>query len=183
MISLALSYSTEADVIIAYRTAGGTIGAVPTEAAPAINPGSNTVNCAGTPPTFFDKWTYRPTDQLPNLYKGTVDMGDVVAVQAPSQAKGWTRLDVIQRELEKHEFVGAHAAEWYRRPENLAAFLAICPSGYLVFLEKYRLADRSLRVVYLFVLVGRVCVDNCCAGGDSGFDAQGRFAVLGKLSA
>lgn len=179
MLTLPLSFATEADVLAAYRAAGGVIG----------NGGSTTVaeatvNCAGTPPTFFDKWTYRPTDQLPNLYKGSLDMSnDVVAVQAPSQANGYTRLDVIQRELKDYEFVGAHAAEWYQRPENLAAFLAVCPTGYLVFLEKYRGAGRRLGVVYLYVRDGVVRVGSDYANADYEFDDGGRFPVRRKLNA
>ncbi len=135
-------------------------------------------NCAGTPPTFGYNWTYESADQLPNLYKGKVDMGAVIGVQAPSQLKGYTRLDVIQRELADKKFAGAHAAEWYQRPENLAAFLRVCPSGYLVFLERYRNANCNLRVVYLFVQVGRGRVVNGYAGDDDGFVASYRFAVL-----
>lgn len=145
---------------------------------------SDIVNCAGTPPTFFDKWTYRPTDQLPNLYKGVADMGEVAAVQAPSQKPGsYTRLDVIERELGSYEFVGAHVAEWYRRPENLAAFLKVCPSGYLVFLEKYHIADRGLGVVYLCVLGGVVHVDGIYASAGNEFGDWRRFAVRRKLNA
>ena len=142
-----------------------------------------TVDCAGTPPTYFDGWAYRPSDQLPNLYKGVVDMSEVTAVQAPSQANGYARLDVIERELKDVEFVGAHVAEWYQRPENLAAFLAVCPSGYLVFLEKYRrIADRNLRVVFLYVRDGQVRVDGDLAPADFEFDAWYRFAVRRKLN-
>lgn len=142
-----------------------------------------TVDCAGTPPTYFDGWAYRPSDQLPNLYKGVVDMSEVTAVQAPSQANGYARLDVIERELKDVEFVGAHVAEWYQRPENLAAFLAVCPSGHLVFLEKYCSADRSLRVVCLYVRGGRVCVGIGYAFDVGGFGARDRFAVRRKLNA
>lgn len=171
VITLAPSYSSIDALAVAYRAAGGVI-ATPT----------GIVNCAGTPPLFFDKWTYRPTDQLPNLYKGMLDMEEVTAVQAPSQAKGWTRIGVIQRELADCEFVGGHAAEWYQRPENLAAFLAVCPSGYLVFFERYLGTDRSLRVVYLYVKDGRVRVGSNHVLGGSEFDAWRRFAVRRKLS-
>lgn len=144
-----------------------------------INP-TSIVDCSGTPPTFFAGWTYPSDEQLFNLYKkGALDMQTVAAVQAPSQAKGYARLDVIQRELKDREFIGAHVAEWYRRPENKAAFLEVCPSGYLVFLEKYRAAGRYLRAAYLCVHAGQVRVVSCDANDDAVFDAEGRFAVLG----
>lgn len=141
------------------------------------------IDCTGTPPTFFDKWTYDPADQPPNLYKGVLDMSSVDAVQAPSQKNGYTRLDVIERELGDHEFVGAHAVEWCRRPEKRAALLKVCPSGYLVFVEKYRYADRSRGVVYLRVPDGQVCIVDLDGGADLGFDARDRFAVRRKSSA
>lgn len=41
-----------------------------------------------------------------------------------------------------------------------------------------RNADRNLRVVYLYVHDGQVCVDNNYANADNEFDAGSRFAVL-----
>lgn len=180
MITLASSYSSLEALAAAYCAQGGVIGSTETFAPSKSSDG--TLNCAGTPPTFFDKWTCHATDQLPNLYKRVLNMGEVTAVQAPSQQNGWTPLNVIQGELSGYEFVSAHAAAWYMRPENIAAFLAVCPSGYLVFLEKYRDADRILRVVYLYVKDGRVCVGRDYAVDASGFVAQGWFAVRRKLS-
>lgn len=174
-ISIAsLSFPTETEALAALRAAGVVIGTT----------AEATVNCAGTPPTFFDKWTYRPSDQFHNLYKGMLDVREVTARQAPSQTKdGHTRLDVIRRELRYCEFVGAHAAEWYQRPENKAAFLAMCPSGTLVFLEKYRDADRCLKVVCLYISGNRVCASNFYACSSSEFGARIRFAVRRELRA
>ena len=177
MIILPLSVATEADVISAYRLAGGVIVSTTPEA--RVGTGS-LVDCASTPSMYADRWTYENVDQLPNLYKGVVDMGDVMAVQAPSQVHGFTRLSVIEHELEHVEFVGVHCAEWYMRPENKAAFFAVCPSGYLVFLEKHRLADRNLGVMYISVRRGQLCVDRNHAGVNGGFDGVARFAARRK---
>lgn len=179
MITLLASYPSIDALIVAFRDAGGTIN--PSEGAIAAEA---MVNCAGTPPTFFDGWTYDPSLQLPNLYKGMVDVREIAAVQTSSQESGWrVRLSAVETGMNYMEFVGAHAAEWYCRPENLAAFLEICPSGCLVFLEKYRCSDRSLAVVCLFVRGGRMHVSNCCAGSDDTFDGKVYFAIRRKLSA
>lgn len=139
---------------------------------------SSIVNCAGTPPMFFKEWTYRPTDQLPNLYKGELDVSAVVAVQAPSQQNGYTQIYVIERELGDYEFVGAHAAEWFARPENKTAFLELCPSGALVFHEKYRDRHRFPMSVFLYVREGLVRVGSGWRdNGVAVFDVRYHFAV------
>lgn len=180
-IELPASFPSIDALVAAYRAEGGVISSVSATEVTEVVVTDPMVNCAGTTPTFFSDWTYCSADQLPNLYKGALDMNEVVAVQAPSQANGYTRLDVIQRELQDYEFVGAHAAEWYMKPENKAAFLEVCPSGYLAFVEKYRYAVRRLRVVYLYVHDGQVCVGHYYAFADRKFGAQVRFAVRRKL--
>lgn len=178
MISLLASYPSVDAILAAYYAAGGVIetggDAVTTEAV---------VNCADTPPMFFGGWSYPYDNQLPNLYKDALKMREVEAVQVPCQANGWTRLDAILLELSGFELIGAHAAEWYLRPENFAAFLtvlAVCPSGNLVFLEKYRNLDRDFRVVCLYVEDGKVCVGRRCANADDRFEAHDFFAVRRK---
>lgn len=173
-INLPESFSTEADALTFLRSAGVVIGSVATTVAADFM-----VNCSDELPATPKSWgwTRRPGDQLPNLHRGVLDMSKVKAVQAPSQSKGWTRLDIIQRELAQHQFAGAHAAEWYLRPENLGAFLKVCPKGYLVFLEKYRVGGQSLRVVCLCVREGVVLAGSLYADGDDGWDAGYSFAV------
>lgn len=140
-----LSFATEVEAAAALRTAflaaGGNIGGATSTVAAAAT--DFMVDCAGNPPMFFQGWTYRAGvrpegDQLPNLFKGVIDIREVTGVQAPSQLNGSTRLDKIQRELVKYEFMGAHCAEWYAKPENVAFFPEEWKTGYTVFLEKYR---------------------------------------------
>lgn len=140
-----------------------------------------TIDCAGIPPTYFNGSTYDEKDQLPSLYKGVVDTNDVVAVQVSGQANNYVSLDVIERELSGYEFVGAHVAECYQRPENREAFLAVCPSGYLVFLEKYSWEKDEFVVVCLFVHDGVVCSSLYNYAYD-GFGDEHHFAVRRKLN-
>lgn len=147
---------------------------------------SSIIDCSGNPPEHFNGSDFtcrlgvKPKgDQLGNLYQGRqLDMRQIKAVQASRQLTDHVRLDDIERELAKHQFVGAHAVPWYQRPENLDAFLGVCPTGFLVLLEKYRDENLNLRVMCLHVHEGRVCVSVRSARVASKFDADYYFAVI-----
>lgn len=138
------------------------------------------IDCAGTPPLFFDTWTYSASDQLPNLHKGVLDPQEVIAVQSSMQATGRISLGSVQCELAHHAIVGTHAAEWYLKDENVSAFRRICPFGYMIFLEKFCIAGMLPRVACLYVKDGKVTVDAFPAYVDRMFGAEHWFAVRGK---
>ncbi len=168
MITLNLEDKLSADAVIAaYIKAGGHLTKdVSTTVATEL---------PATPKSWG--WTRRASDQYPNLYQGLLDLSQVKAMQAPQQEKGWTRLDAIVRALGEHRFASAHVAEQFLRPENLGAFLKVCPKGYLCFLERYRDEGRYLRVVYLYVHEGVVRAGIYYAYDVSSFDADYSFAV------
>ncbi len=130
------------------------------------------IDCSGTPPMFFQGWTYNHADQNANLYKGMLHVHgaykDVLYIpqvtwkMAPHLSHIYLRLHNISEhpDFRNTSFIGAHCAEWYAKPENVAHFPKYWKTGVTVFLERYLDAENHYAVVMLYWYEGRVCIEN-----------------------
>ncbi len=172
VITLPLSFRSDDEVLAAYRAAGGIVCGTPIT--------ETLVTCSGAPqsPIHTNWFTWDVDSQLSNLFKGILDIREVVAVQTPQQKKGDALLDDIEHDLARYSLVGAHAATWFLLPENMHAFREICPTGHLVFLEKFRHTDRTTRVLVLYLSDGSVHAISSPALEDRpAYGARYHFAV------